>query len=56
MKTTSEMINKKTAKAIIEGINYLFERINWHHSFLDAKAIDIMNNLSSDIKNLEKKT
>lgn len=47
------MITSKTAKEIIENIKYLFGRINWRHSFLDAKAICIMNNLSKDIKNLE---
>ena len=35
-------INKK--------IDYLFSKINWKDSFLDAKAIDIMNNLKTDIE------
>jgi len=28
---------------INEDIDYLFSKINWGSSFLDAKAIDIMN-------------
>lgn len=35
---------------IEEKIDYLFSKINWVHSPLDAKAIEIMNNLKSDIK------
>lgn len=35
---------------IDQKIDYLFSKINWKDSTLDAKAISIMNNLSSDIK------
>ena len=36
---------------ISEKIDYLFSKINWKDSNLDAKAIQIMNNLKSDIEN-----
>ena len=35
---------------INEDIDYLFSKINWGSSFLDAKAIDIMNTLKSRIE------
>ena len=35
---------------INEDIDYLFSKINWGSSFLDAKAIDIMNTLKSKIE------
>ena len=31
---------------IKKDIEYLFSKINWDTSFLDAKAIEIMNNLN----------
>lgn len=43
----------KTAKEINEDIKYLFGKVNWGTSFLDAKAIEIMNNLRKDITKLE---
>lgn len=33
-----------------EKIDYLFSKINWGTSTLDAKAISIINELKSDIK------
>lgn len=45
----------KTAKEIRENLNYLFDKINWGSSFLDAKAVTIMNEIGQDIINLEKK-
>ena len=45
----------KTTKEINEDIAYLFKKINWGSSFLDAKAVEIMNNLGKDIIELEKK-
>ena len=42
----------KTKKEIIEDIRYLFSKINWGQSFLDAKAIDIMNTLTRDIEEI----
>ncbi len=39
---------------INEKIDYLFSKINWKDSNLDSKAIEIMNNLKSDIKELMK--
>ena len=36
--------------SIEEKIDYLFSKINWAKSNLDAEAIHIMNNLKSDIK------
>jgi len=44
----------KTADEIIEDMDYLFSKVNWAKSFLDAKAIAIMGNLSTDIKLLER--
>lgn len=35
---------------INEDIDYLFSKINWGSSFLDAKAIDIMNTLKAKIE------
>lgn len=35
---------------ISEDIDYLFSKINWGSSFLDAKAIDIMNTLKAKIE------
>ena len=39
----------KTAREINENLDYLFGKINFGASGLDAKAIDIMNTLTSDI-------
>jgi len=33
-----------------EKIDYLFSKINWGKSNLDAKSIEIMNNLQNDIQ------
>ena len=43
----------KTKEEIIRDIQYLFSRINWKESYLDAKAIGIMNTVTMDILNLE---
>lgn len=37
-------------KSIYEKIDYLFDRINWKKSFLDAEAAQIMNDLKNDIQ------
>lgn len=42
----------KTKAEIIKGIEYLFSKINWGASFLDGKAIQIMNTLKRDIEAL----
>lgn len=42
-----------TKADINSNIDYLFKKINWGSSFLDAKAIQIMNELKSDIAKLE---
>jgi hypothetical protein len=44
----------KTAKEINEDLSYLFSKINWGLSNLDAKAVTIMNEIGKDIKMLEK--
>lgn len=36
---------------INQKLDYLFSKINWKDSHLDAKAIEIMNNLKSEIPN-----
>lgn len=33
-----------------DKIDYLFSRVNWKDSSLDAKAIDIVNSLKKDIE------
>ena len=38
-----------TEDKIIEDIKYLFSKINWSASFLDAKAINIMNILCAEV-------
>jgi len=35
---------------IREDIDYLFSKINWGSSFLDAKAVEIMNTLKTRIE------
>lgn len=42
----------KNKDEIIKGIQYLFSKINWGSSFLDAEAIQIMNTLTRDIQSL----
>jgi hypothetical protein len=37
-------------KTSSEKLNYLFSKINWGASFLDAKSIDAMNTYTNDIK------
>ena len=44
---------KITAKKIIKDIYYLFSKINWAKSWLDADAVKIMNKLTLNIKKLE---
>lgn len=34
---------------VLEDLDYLFSKINWGQSNLDAKAIQIMNSLKADI-------
>jgi uncharacterized protein involved in exopolysaccharide biosynthesis len=38
-----------------EKLNYLFSKINWASSFLDGKAVEIMNSLPNDIEVLQAK-
>jgi hypothetical protein len=47
---------KITAKKINENIDYLFSKIDWGRSWLDAAAITIMNNLRKDINALEEQS
>lgn len=42
----------KTKEQICKDIEYLFGKIDWASSFLDAEAITIMNELRRDILNL----
>ena len=42
----------KTKAEIIKGIGYLFSKINWGASFLDADAVQVMNTLTKDIQAL----
>ena len=47
---------KITAKKINENIDYLFSKIDWGRSWLDAEAVTIMNNLRKDINALEEQS
>lgn len=38
---------------LTKKIEYLFSKINWSDSSLDAQAIEIMNSLKQDVSNLE---
>lgn len=42
----------KSWDKVREDIKYLFSKINWGQSFLDAKAVTIMNEFVSDIDKL----
>lgn len=46
----------KSADQINKDLAYLFKKINWAASNLDAEAIGIMNTIGADIKALEKPT
>ena len=41
-------------KKVVDDIDYLFSKINWNKSNLDAEAIFIMNGLVLNISNLIK--
>jgi hypothetical protein len=43
----------KTKEQINKDLAYLWDKINWGASFLDAEAIGIMNTIRNDINNLE---
>ena len=45
----------KTSKEIVEDLDYLFQKVNWDKSWLDSKAIVIMNEVFFDIKRLDRK-
>lgn len=38
-----------------ERLNYLFSKINWGRSHLDARAVEIMNTIGAEIDELEDK-
>jgi hypothetical protein len=40
---------KEEKMKIVEDLNYLFSKINWGDSFLDARAVSIMNEISHRI-------
>lgn len=40
-------------KTLKEKITYLFSKINWGASFLDAEAVTIMNTIGSDVEQLK---
>ncbi len=42
----------KTKGEILKGIDYLFSKINWGASFLDAEAVQVMDSLKRDIEAL----
>jgi hypothetical protein len=46
-------LSKKREK-LREDIKYLFDKIDWGASFLDAKAIQIMNEFVKDIEDADK--
>jgi len=43
-----------TAKEIIEDLKYFYTKINFGASYLDAKAVTIMNEIEGKIIKLEK--
>jgi hypothetical protein len=43
----------KTADQITKDLSYLFSKINWGASNIDAKSAEIMNTIGADIKALE---
>lgn len=47
------MNSNSVKQGICDDMEYLFSKINWGESFLDAKAIDIMNTLRKRIMGLE---
>jgi hypothetical protein len=47
-------MTRDTADKINKDIEYLFSKIDWGESFLDARAVDIMNNLRKRIDRLNK--
>jgi len=50
MTTEAEKINlSKKREELRKDIDYLFSKINWSASFLDAKAITIMNEFWKDL-------
>lgn len=40
-------------QSLVDDFNYLCSKVNWGSSFLDARAVEIMNTLSKRIKALE---
>lgn len=48
------MENKEIEK-INEDLGYLFDKINWGDSFLDAKAVCILNEIRGRISKLGEK-
>jgi len=46
-------LSKKRRK-LREDMSYFFKKIDWKHSFLDAKAIQIMNEFMKDILDADK--
>ena len=47
------MKNKITAKEILKDFRYFCSKINFGDSFLDAKAVTIMNEIGGKIEKLE---
>ena len=54
IKDTSEFNLSEKRKQQREDIKYLFSKIDWGNSFLDAKAIGIMNSFWKDITDSDK--
>lgn len=44
----------KTYEEVKADIDYLYSKINWGSSFLDAKAIQIMNELPESIRTMKR--
>ncbi len=46
----------KTSKEIVGDLRHLFSKVDWGKSFLDARAVTIMNEVFSDIRGLDSKS
>jgi len=53
-KMEKEFVLSEKRKKTAEDIEYLFSKIDWKNSFLDAKAIQIMNEFWKDVIDADK--
>lgn len=46
-------MKNQVKQGLVDDLRYLFSKISWDKSFLDARAVDIMNTLEKRIFDLE---